>query len=109
MRFFTIHSFDDRPDIRTAATRALLDHLAAGRIKPLIHARLPLAEAAAPTRCSKRRGHRQDCDEAVTITLSLWERVAVAIGDGRVRARPRVSVIPLTPTLSQRGEGGLSS
>jgi NADPH2:quinone reductase len=46
VRFFTIHSFDDRPDIRTAATRALLDHLAAGRIKPLIHTRLPLAEAA---------------------------------------------------------------
>ena len=46
VRFFTIHSFDDRPDIRAAATRALLDHLAAGRIRPLIHARLPLAEAA---------------------------------------------------------------
>lgn len=46
VRFFTIHSFDDRPDIRAAATRALLDHLAAGRIRPLIHARLPLADAA---------------------------------------------------------------
>ena len=46
VRFFTIHSFDDRPDVRAAATRTLLDHLAAGRIKPLIHARLPLAEAA---------------------------------------------------------------
>lgn len=46
MRFFTIHSFDDRPDIREAATRALLDHLAKGRIRPLIHTRLPLAEAA---------------------------------------------------------------
>ena len=46
VRFFTIHSFDDRPDIRAAATRALIDHLAAGRIRPLIHARLPLAEAA---------------------------------------------------------------
>lgn len=45
VRFFTIHSFDDRPDIRTAATRALLAHLASGRIRPLIHARLPLAEA----------------------------------------------------------------
>ena len=46
VRFFTIHSFDDRPDIRAAATRALLEHLSAGRIRPLIHARLPLAEAA---------------------------------------------------------------
>ena len=45
VRFFTIHSFDDRPDLRAAATRALLDHLAAGAIRPLIHARLPLAEA----------------------------------------------------------------
>jgi len=45
VRFFTIHSFDDRPDIREAATRTLIAHLGAGRIKPLIHARLPLAEA----------------------------------------------------------------
>jgi NADPH:quinone reductase len=46
VRFFTIHSFDHRPDIRAAATTALLDHLAAGRIRPLIHARLKLAEAS---------------------------------------------------------------
>jgi len=45
VRFFTIHSFDDRPDIRAAATKALIDWLAAGKIRPLIHARLPLAEA----------------------------------------------------------------
>jgi NADPH2:quinone reductase len=45
VRFFTIHSFDRRPDIRAAATSALLDHLAAGRMRPLIHASLPLAEA----------------------------------------------------------------
>jgi NADPH2:quinone reductase len=46
VRFFTIHSFDDRPDIRAAATGALIDWLARGEIRPLIHARLPLAEAA---------------------------------------------------------------
>jgi NADPH2:quinone reductase len=46
VRFFTIHSFDDRPDIRAATMRVLLDHLAAHRIRPLIHDRLPLAEAA---------------------------------------------------------------
>ena len=46
VRFFTIHSFDDRPDIRAATMRTLLDHLAAGRISPLIYDRLPLAEAA---------------------------------------------------------------
>jgi NADPH2:quinone reductase len=46
VRFFTIHSFDDRPDIRAATMRTLLDHLAAGWISPLIYDRLPLAEAA---------------------------------------------------------------
>jgi NADPH2:quinone reductase len=46
VRFFTIHSFDDRPDIRAATMRSLLDHLAAGRISPLIYDRLPLAQAA---------------------------------------------------------------
>jgi NADPH2:quinone reductase len=46
VRFFTIHSFDDRPDIRAATTRLLLNHLAAGRISPLIYDRLPLAQAA---------------------------------------------------------------
>jgi NADPH2:quinone reductase len=45
VRFFTIHSFDDRPDIRAAAGNILLGHLAAGRIAPLVHDRLPLAEA----------------------------------------------------------------
>ena len=45
VRFFTIHSFDDRPDIRASATKALLDSLAEGKIRPLVHARLPLAEA----------------------------------------------------------------
>ena len=46
VRFFTIHSFDDRPDIRAATMQVLLEHLAAHRIRPLIHDRLPLAEAA---------------------------------------------------------------
>jgi NADPH:quinone reductase len=46
VRFFTIHSFDDRPDIRAATMRTLLDHLAARRVRPLIYDRLPLAEAA---------------------------------------------------------------
>jgi NADPH2:quinone reductase len=45
VRFFTIHSFDDRSDIRAATMRTLLGHLATGRIRPLIHGRLPLAEA----------------------------------------------------------------
>jgi NADPH2:quinone reductase len=45
LRFFTIHSFDDRPEIRADTMRALLAHLAADEIRPLIHDRLPLAEA----------------------------------------------------------------
>jgi NADPH2:quinone reductase len=45
VRFFTIHSFDDRPDIRAAAMRVLQALLAAGAIRPLIYGRLPLAEA----------------------------------------------------------------
>jgi NADPH2:quinone reductase len=46
LRFFTIHSFDNRPDIRAATMKALLGHLAAGEIRPLIYDRLPLAQAA---------------------------------------------------------------
>jgi NADPH2:quinone reductase len=46
LRIFTIHSFDNRPDIRAATMKALLGYLAAGEIRPLIHARLPLAQAA---------------------------------------------------------------
>jgi NADPH2:quinone reductase len=45
VRFFTIHSFDDRADIRAGATQALLEHLAKSEIKPLIFARLPLKDA----------------------------------------------------------------
>jgi NADPH2:quinone reductase len=46
LRLFTIHSFDNRPDIRAATMKTLLGHLAAGEIRPLIHDRLPLAQAA---------------------------------------------------------------
>jgi len=46
VRFFTIHSFDDRPDIRAATMKTLLGYLDTGAIRPLIHDRLPLAEAA---------------------------------------------------------------
>jgi hypothetical protein len=49
VRFFTIHRFDDRPDIRAATMRLLLDHLAAGRISPLIYDRLPLGTHSSRT------------------------------------------------------------
>lgn len=44
VRLFTMHTFDHRPDLRAAATAALLDLLAARRIEPHIHDRIPLAE-----------------------------------------------------------------
>jgi NADPH:quinone reductase len=46
LRYFTIHSFDNRPDIRAATMKTLIDHLATGTIRPLIHDRIPLAQAA---------------------------------------------------------------
>jgi NADPH:quinone reductase len=45
LRLFSIHAFDHDRDARRRATGALLDLLAAGAIRPAIHARLPLAEA----------------------------------------------------------------
>jgi NADPH:quinone reductase len=45
LRCFTMHAYDKAPEIRRAATRSLVDLLAARRIKPPIHDRLPLSEA----------------------------------------------------------------
>jgi NADPH2:quinone reductase len=45
LRFFTMHTFDERPEYRTESMNYLIDRLAAGEIKPLIHARLPLKDA----------------------------------------------------------------
>ncbi len=45
LRFFTMHTFDDKPEYRAKSMRALIERLAAGDIKPLIHARLPLKDA----------------------------------------------------------------
>lgn len=46
IRQFSIHTWDHLVDARRAGMRALIDMLAAGRLHPRIHARLPLAEAA---------------------------------------------------------------
>jgi NADPH2:quinone reductase len=46
LRIFTMHTFDQRPDIRKATMNALLAHLAAGELQPLIYDRLPLAKAS---------------------------------------------------------------
>jgi len=46
MRLFSMHTFDDDPEPRRNATAALLRLLGEGAIRPLIHERVPLAEAA---------------------------------------------------------------
>lgn len=46
LRMFSMHTFDADPDMRRRCTDALLDSLARGAIRPPIHDRIPLAEAA---------------------------------------------------------------
>jgi NADPH2:quinone reductase len=46
VRLFTIHTWDHLVEERRAGMRALIDMLAAGKLNPRIHARLPLTEAA---------------------------------------------------------------
>jgi NADPH2:quinone reductase len=46
LRCFNIHTYDADPVRRKRLTREVIDLLAAGRIKPRVGARLPLAEAA---------------------------------------------------------------
>ena len=46
IRHFTIHAWDHLVEERRAGMRALIDMLAAGKLKPRILAKLPLAEAA---------------------------------------------------------------
>lgn len=45
VRQFTIHTWDHLVEERRAGMRALIDMLAAGKLHPRIHARLPLADA----------------------------------------------------------------
>jgi NADPH:quinone reductase len=44
IRFFTMHTFDSRPEYRAESMRYLIDRLAKSDIKPLIHARLSLRD-----------------------------------------------------------------
>ena len=46
IRQFSIHTWDHLVEERRAGMRALVDMLAAGKLNPRIHARLPLAKAA---------------------------------------------------------------
>jgi NADPH2:quinone reductase len=45
-RQFSIHTWDHLPDERRAGMRALIDMLAAGKLKPRIYTKVPLAQAA---------------------------------------------------------------
>jgi NADPH2:quinone reductase len=45
VRIFTMHTLDDKPALRAESMTNLMMKLAAGAIRPLIHARLPLKEA----------------------------------------------------------------
>ncbi len=45
VRFFTMHTTDDKPERRAESMNYLIAKLADGAIRPLIHGRLPLAEA----------------------------------------------------------------
>jgi NADPH2:quinone reductase len=45
-RQFSIHTWDHLPDERRAGMRALIDMLAAGKLKPRIYAKVPLTQAA---------------------------------------------------------------
>lgn len=45
VRVFTMHTFDDKPVLRAESMNYLIARLAEGRIRPLIHARLPLKDA----------------------------------------------------------------
>ena len=46
LRLFSMHSFDDDAPSRRACTIALLDLLSTGVIRPVVHERVPLAQAA---------------------------------------------------------------
>jgi NADPH:quinone reductase len=45
VRFFTMHTMDERPDLRAESMNYLITKLAEGQIKPLIHDRLHLSQA----------------------------------------------------------------
>jgi NADPH2:quinone reductase len=46
IRQFSIHTWDHLVEERRAGMRALIDMLAAGKLRPRIYARLPLTQAA---------------------------------------------------------------
>jgi NADPH2:quinone reductase len=45
VRIFTMHTLDDKPELRAGSMNDLIEKLGAGAIRPLIHAGLPLKDA----------------------------------------------------------------
>lgn len=45
VRIFTMHTLDDKPHVRAQSMNDLIEKLGSGKIRPLIHARLPLKDA----------------------------------------------------------------
>lgn len=56
VRVFTMHTLDDRPDLRAESMQHLIARLAEGSIRPLIHARLPLKDASRAHEILEARG-----------------------------------------------------
>ncbi len=61
VRQFTIHTWDHLIEERRAGMRALIDMLAAGKLKPRIYDRLPLSEAVRTTSCSRAARYWANC------------------------------------------------
>ena len=91
VRQFTIHTWDHLVEERRAGMRALIDMLAAGKLHPRIHAKVPLAEASAGARdARRRRGARQAVAGAVTTICPIRLRQKThAIPDRFPPALPR--------------------
>ena len=110
VRFFTIHSFDHRPDIREAATTALLDHLAAGP-HPAADPRPPEARRGEPGPRDARigRGHRQDRDEAVAARTDQPEAaISRTLSASSSRWRPICSSANARPKIRSTASSGSS-
>lgn len=57
-RLFSMHALDAAPEIRADVTATVIDAFAAGHVKPMIHRRLPLAEAREAHELFERGGLR---------------------------------------------------
>jgi NADPH2:quinone reductase len=58
LRLFSMHTWDEMPEVRREIAAEVLALLAAGRIDPPIHARLPLAQARQAHELFEMHAHR---------------------------------------------------